>query len=88
MGRRYAWVLNFDAEIELASPVGYRTPSAAMRARMLALEARVTADLLGPNDVIVRDGARVDREVVGRAWCPTSWALEEKLGHALDFIGR
>ena len=76
MGQRCAWVLNFDAERELASTVGYRTATAQMRARMLVLEERVVDLLLvAPGDAVIRSGTRLDGDFVGRAWCPTPWAL-------------
>jgi hypothetical protein len=76
MGQRFAWILNFDAERELASPVGYRTATATMRARMRVLDANVVATgLVRREDVIAVEGARVAGTFLGRAWCPTPWAL-------------
>ncbi|HWA70903.1 MAG TPA: hypothetical protein VG937_01140 [Polyangiaceae bacterium] len=71
---RYAWVLNLDAELELAQK-GY-TP----RARLLAQLEQYGADsrrLLGPGDVLVRGTEKLapDLGFVGRAWCPTPRAL-------------
>jgi hypothetical protein len=70
----FAWVLNLDAELELAQK-GY-TP----RARLLAQLEQYGADsrlLLGPNDVLVRELPNRSRpsDFVGRAWCPTPRAL-------------
>jgi hypothetical protein len=70
----FAWVLNLDAELELAQK-GY-TP----RARLLAQLAQYGADsrrLLGPKDVLIRGSERLADAsgFVGRAWCPTPRAL-------------
>ncbi len=70
-----AWVLNLDAEDELAHP-GAHTPTAATTARVVTLLPRL-AGLVAPHDVVVWPGgdARA-RGLEGRAWCPTRWALE------------
>ncbi|MCK6551905.1 hypothetical protein L6R52_39090, partial [Myxococcota bacterium] len=70
-----AWVLNLDAEDELAGR-GAHTPSRVMITRVEALRARLDA-LVRPDDVVVWPGASVDaRGLAGRAWCPTRWALD------------
>lgn len=89
MGRKTAWLLNFDAEEELArsrsgwgrgqprtQATGY-TPSTALRARFEALVERVHT-LFRPGDVVLAEGRsnRVDADFVGRAWCPTPRARE------------
>lgn len=80
----FAWVLNLDAELELAGGPGY-----SPRARLLAqLEqfGRDSRRLLGPEDVLVASSAPHDaqehiaaergrRSFLGRAWCPTRRAL-------------
>jgi hypothetical protein len=76
-----AWVLNFDADDELARPAGY-TPSRAVAARAPALVERV-APLVCPGDVVIepRPGgafdpaSRAPTALIGRAWCPTPRAL-------------
>jgi hypothetical protein len=74
MARRRAWLLNFDAEDELARPVGY-TPSQAMRARATVLAPQVS-ELLGEGDVLLTpDGPAVGEAFEGRAWCPTPRVL-------------
>ncbi len=76
-----AWVLNLDAEDEL-SRGGAHTPTIAMTERVQSLLPRL-APLMRPGDQIIWPGdARVDRSFIGRAWCPTRWALErmEKAG--------
>jgi hypothetical protein len=70
---RSAWLLNLDAEYELASQDAH-TPSARMIERMLELE-RALAPLFGPDDVVLADGSTVDRSYAGRAWCPTPRAI-------------
>jgi hypothetical protein len=73
MERRLAWVLNFDAEDELASPVARKTSSAAMLSRFASLAARAV-NLIVPGDLIV-DTECDARGCEGRAWCPTPSAL-------------
>src|SRR5262245_26559172 len=81
-----AWVLNLDAEYELASPDAH-TPSAATARRMTEL-VRALAPLLGPDDVVLGENDVVAGEALaggapttpaqmwtGRAWCPTPRAL-------------
>lgn len=77
-----AWVLNFDAEDELAAAPRAYTPSRAVRSRFEALAARVLA-LLGPRDrVLVPVLPQVGplpsppRAFLGRAWCPTPRAIQ------------
>jgi hypothetical protein len=72
-----AWVLNLDAEDELAGR-GAHTPSRAMITRVDALRPRL-APLLCDGDVVVwPPGAALEdpRGFTGRAWCPTRWALD------------
>jgi len=69
---RFAWVLNQDAELELARP-GYN-PSARLLAQLAEHGAAAKA-LLGPNDVLIEPGVHVGADFVGRAWCPTPLAL-------------
>ena len=74
------WLLNLDAELELADPDGYRA-SSRMRARIGALADAVAREIrTSPGhggDLVLRDGlsrgAGDDRE--GVAWCPTPHAL-------------
>ena len=75
MARARAWLLNFDAEDELASGARH-TSSRAVLARFAALAERVSS-LLAPGDVVV-DPARAmplaPNAFSGRAWCPTPGA--------------
>lgn len=72
-----AWVFNLDAEDELSHP-GAHTPPAAMIARIESLLPRLTT-LLQPGDRVLwpGDGAPLPPGMIGRAWCPTRWALEQ-----------
>jgi len=69
------WVLNFDAEDELARP-GAMTPSPRLRARFEELAWR--AGLVAPGDLRLDEFAPPDpswRGMRGAAWCPTPRAL-------------
>jgi hypothetical protein len=71
-----AWVFNLDAEDELARG-GAHTPTAVMTARVESLLPRL-APLIRPGDQVIWPGkAPVDRSLLGRAWCPTRWAVEQ-----------
>ena len=72
MSPRYGWVLNLDAELELAQP-SYN-PSARMLSQFEEYGASARA-LLGPDDVMVRRGMSDAAELIGRAWCPTPKAI-------------
>jgi hypothetical protein len=75
MARARAWLLNFDAEDELASGARH-TSSRAVVARFAALAQRV-GPLLGPGDVVIdaASPARLEAHAfAGRAWCPTPGA--------------
>lgn len=79
----YAWVLNLDADLELARGTAGYTPSRAVLAAMKAHAAKLAATLLGPEDVIVDGSAR---GLVGRAFCPTprAVALLERAGATIE----
>ena len=72
MTKRFAWVLNQDAEFELAQP-GYN-PSAKLQAQLQEHGSGARA-LLGPHDAIVQPNQRLSGDWLGRAWCPTPRAL-------------
>lgn len=78
MAARTAWVLNLDADLELAAGPRY-SPTKTVRAAMAPYVAKLAASLLGPEDVLVDDdeatGARA-AGLIGRAFCPTSRAIE------------
>jgi hypothetical protein len=87
------WLLNFDAEAELACTGPY-SPR-ALSARASAAQARVAQTLLGPSDSLL-EAARWDptQSPRGRAWCPTPSArarfqragIELEPGPALDVL--
>lgn len=71
-----AWILNLDAEQELAHQ-GPHTPSRMMSDRILSLLPKLQALVLFDDVVLwppIHDGSF---QGVGRAWCPTPWALEQ-----------
>lgn len=74
--RRFAWVLNLDADLELGAGRGY-SPRKRAREAMQAFVPRLAASLLGPNDVLVDDVSAPEfaRGLPGRAFCPTPRAL-------------
>ncbi|MEZ5988692.1 MAG: hypothetical protein R3F30_06135 [Planctomycetota bacterium] len=80
MGRRLAWLLNFDAELELADPDGYRR-STRMQATCERLEAQLLPSMeaaLGARPVVLHEGdppLDATAGLVGVAWCPTPGAF-------------
>lgn len=77
---KFAWVLNLDAELELARP-GFEYVPRVKLLRQLELYGQGSRALLGPEDVLVAPGVAlaegfVGRGFVGRAWCPTPHAVE------------
>ncbi len=68
----FAWVLNLDAELEMAEP------SYSARSRVLAQLDRYgqgAHTLLGPRDVLLDGSNQTALGRTGRAWCPTPRAL-------------
>jgi len=76
MATRTAWVLNLDADLELAVGPRY-TPTNAVRAAMAPHVAKLAASLLASTDVLVDESSPpgIAAGLVGRAFCPTSRAL-------------
>ena len=79
MTRRYAWILNLDAELELQRGRPGYVPQRKLLAQ-LAEHGAGSKGLLGTEDFeLASDGGppSVDERarVVGRAWCPTPMAL-------------
>ncbi len=79
MSVRFAWVLNLDAELELAQP------NYAPRARVvqqIELYGRDSQRLLGPGDVLLSARAPLEAPAswLGRTWCPTPRALAQFAG--------
>jgi hypothetical protein len=75
MAARFAWVLNLDADLELAVPA--YTPKQTVREAIRALVPRVAATLLAPEDVLVHEESEAGsaRGLVGRAFSPTPRAI-------------
>ena len=75
MATRRAWVLNLDAEQELANPAGYQ-PSLATPG-LSEHVAAAAARLLHPQDVLLTEGTSLAQADTfqGMAWCPTPRAL-------------
>lgn len=72
-----AWVLNLDAEDEL-SRRSRPTPSRTERARMDAMAAMLRDTLVPQGDAVIWPaGEGAARGALGRAWCPTPWALAQ-----------
>lgn len=72
---KFAWVLNLDAELELARPRFAYAPRTKVL-QQLAQYGRGSRALLGPEDVLLEPGGVAPNgDFVGRAWCPTPSAL-------------
>jgi len=82
VGPRRAWLLNFEADLELAAgrPV---TPRAGLARQLAALRERVAETFVDPGDVLLppHPAANSARGLEGACWCPTPSALET-LRHA------
>lgn len=80
MTRRYGWILNLDAELELARGRPGYVPQRKLLAQ-LAEHGKSSRDLLGEHDVLLEpspSGAEphpLPSGLVGRTWCPTPLAL-------------
>ena len=73
MAAAVAWVLNLDADFELGN-VGAWSPPRDLIERV-ELVSKHAEHLLGPDDVLIREGTDVPPGTIGRAWCPTPSAL-------------
>ena len=74
-----AWVLNLDAEHELAAHKSY-APTASLRAIVARERVHLIGALVAPHDVVLTDDGRADRRaegLPGSAWCPTPRALSQ-----------
>lgn len=76
MDTRSAWVLNLDAELELAAGSRY-APKAAIRAMVAHRAKPLASSLLSPGDLVVDESSApgVAEGLVGRAFCPTPRAI-------------
>jgi hypothetical protein len=75
---RYAWVLNLDAELELARGRPGYVAQRKLTAQ-LALHGASSRALLGANDVLLTAGDAVDLPADdwrGRCWCPTPLSVQ------------
>jgi hypothetical protein len=75
MATPIAWLLNLDADQELADPVHYR-PSPEMEQRILSLSSKMSL-LLRPCDLILNQNSEDEAKALCRwtlAFCPTSHA--------------
>jgi hypothetical protein len=76
MATRVAWVLNLDADLELGARGNYASSARTLLAMAPHVE-RLRTSLLGPEDVIVDEGAPrgAATGLPGRAFCPTPRAI-------------
>lgn len=76
MVARYAWVLNLDADFELAAGLAY-APRKSVQDAIVRHAASLVGTLVRPGDVVVTDASPpgVARGLTGRAFCPTPRAL-------------
>jgi hypothetical protein len=70
--RRFGWIMNLDAELELASSSYNPRP---WREGSLEQFGGRSLELLGPRDVLVEPGVPLPEGLAGRAWCPTPRAV-------------
>jgi len=85
MKRRYGWILNLDAELELARGRPGYVPQRKLLAQ-LAEHGKSSRELLGPEDVLLELGGAVPPPpgLVGRTWCPTPMALATLRRHGVE----
>ncbi len=78
MQKRFAWLLNLDAEYELSRGGPGYTPSSKLLSQLELFGASSRA-LLHEDDLLLRETATLatfdPRRFVGRAWCPTPRAI-------------
>jgi hypothetical protein len=85
MKRRYGWILNLDAELELArGRPGY--VSQRKLVAQLAEHGKSSLALLAPDGVRLEPGVAVSPAdgLIGRAWCPTPMALASLRRHGVE----
>lgn len=85
MKRRYGWILNLDAELELARGRPGYVPQRKLVAQ-LAEHGKGSRALLAPDDALLAPGAdpSLPNGLVGRAWCPTPMALASLRRHGVE----
>ncbi len=78
MGAPRIWVLNLDADLELARPASYQRRRAV--AQQIERSIPRASGLLSPGDLLLSPGEAVPESASGlrgRAFCPTPQALEQ-----------
>lgn len=87
MAARIAWVLNLDADLELAAASDYTPPKRVLEATRQMVPA-LAAALLADGDLLVDETSAkgAARGMVGRAFCPTprAVALLERAGAEVE----
>lgn len=85
MKRRYAWILNLDAELELARGRPGYVPQRKLVAQ-LAEHGKSSRALVATDDFLLEPGADapVPSGAIGRAWCPTPMALASLRRHGVE----
>ncbi len=89
MSGRYAWILNLDAELELARARPGYVPQRKLLAQ-LAEHGGGSRALLGPCDVLLEprttnpEPTEPRAGLIGRAWCPTPMALARLRAHGVE----
>lgn len=73
MAAPVAWVLNLDADFELANRGPWEPPRALKE--VLREVSKEAERLLAPGDILVDEDTQVPPGTVGRAWCPTPSAI-------------
>ena len=73
---RFAWVLNLDAELELAQRISRYVPRVKLL-EQLAEHGQGSRAVLGADDLLLGGPVARLAGYVGRCWCPTPLALEK-----------
>jgi phosphoribosylaminoimidazole carboxylase (NCAIR synthetase) len=81
--RRYAWVFNLDAELELLRGRPGYVPQRKLLAQ-LAEHGQSSRALMAETDVELGRGSTVPAGRHGRAWCPTPMALALMQAHGVE----
>lgn len=81
--RRYGWVFNLDAELELLRGRPGYVPQRKLLAQ-LAQHGKSARELMAATDVELDLGSTVPEGLRGRAWCPTPMALASMRRHGVE----
>ncbi|HEY4103432.1 MAG TPA: hypothetical protein VGM44_06055 [Polyangiaceae bacterium] len=71
---RFAWILNLDAELELAR-LGFEYVPRTKLSAQLAEYGRASRALVGSEDILLGETLSNPEGLLGRAWCPTPRAV-------------